>query len=338
MAKKINIGKNITVNFDLKPFKDKVAQIKALPAPKKLALAAGLLAALFVIIGIVSALTDNGFEELSSNQSENSHANTAQTNPNTKEPASKEEPAYTLKPYQGDVYAIKKPGNWKATDNLNAIEASDPDDPLTGVSGSIIMGAFGTQSPEGHIQSVLSSIGATDVTYEHTSNEERVRERWTGLIWVVKTRIFTFTDASGNRVKAKAVAGVLQGAGQYVAMVSAFQTTPAKWNKWAPTLERIMQTIQITDGSRVAGHDKVRLPTAADVKSDSSPLMESWEYKNRSESRTNQDYSDAILGQESGLQSPSTGKDYTLPLSSYDPTEGGYRNPDNPTEILTDVY
>lgn len=338
MAKKINIGKNRTINFDLQPFKDKVAQINALSTPKKLALAGGLLVVLFVIISIVGILIDKDSEEMSSNQTENSRANTAQTNANPKDPVSEEKPAYTLKPYQGDVYAIKKPENWKATDNLNAIEVSDPDDPLTGVSGSIIMGAFGTQSPEGHIQFVLSSIGATNVVYEHTSSEEQVQERWTGLTWVVKTQIFTFTDVSGNSVKAKAVAGVLQGAGQYVAMVSAFQTTPAKWNKWAPTLERIMQTIQVTDGSRVAGHDKVRLPTAADIKSDSSPLMESWEYKNRSESRTGQDYSDAILGQESGLQSPSTGQDYTLPLSSYDPTEGGYRNPDNPTEILTDTY
>lgn len=261
-----------------------------------------------------------------------------ETEPEQSEEAAEEQPAYTLAPYRGTVYGIKKPSNWQVTDNLNAIETSDPLDPLTGVSGTILLGAFGTQDPEGHLQNILASIGATNVVYEHRSAEERVKERWTGLTWVIKTMTITFTDAGGNRIQAKASAGVLQGSGQYVAMTSAFQTTPDKWNRWAPTLERIMQTIQIIDGSRAGGIDKVRLPTAADVKSDSSPLMEAWEYRNRSGDRTNQDYSDAILGQESGLVSPSTGKDYTLPLSHYDPTEGGYRNPDQPTEILTDTF
>ncbi|MDP3999823.1 MAG: hypothetical protein Q8Q11_00080 [bacterium] len=245
---------------------------------------------------------------------------------------------YVLTPYQGDVFAIKKPGSWKVTDNLNAIETSDPDDPLTGVSGSIILGAFGEQTPDGHLRQVLDSIGATEVRYEHRSAEERVKERWTGLTWVIRTQTFTFRDANGNRVKAKASAGVLQGSGQYVAMISSFQTTPDKWGRWAPALERIMQTILITDGKRAGGYDKVRLPTAADVRSDSSPLMESWEYRNRSGDHNSQGFSDATLGQESGLVSSSSGTSYTLPLADYDPTVGGYRNPDQPSEILVDQY
>lgn len=338
MAKQIKIGKKISINFSLQAAKTKLAGIKALSGSKKLMLGCGVLAVLLVFVGIISLATGSKPEETSINQSKNFKAATQTTAETEQSVAQEETPAYTLKPYQGEVYAIKMPENWKTTDNLNAIETSDPNDSLTGVSGSIILGAFGEQSPEGHIQYVLDSISASNVAYEYTSNEEQVQERWTGLMWVVKTRIINFIDAGGNQVKAKAVAGVLQGSGQYVAMISSFQTTPAKWSQWAPTLERIMQTIQITDGKRLGGYDKVRLPTAADVKSDSSPLMEHWEYKNKSESRTSQGYSDAILGQESGLQSPSTGTNYTLPLSNYDPTQGGYRNPDKPSEILNDIY
>lgn len=254
-------------------------------------------------------------------------------------PAVRQTPAdYTLTPYQGDVFAIKKPADWNVTDNLNAIETSDPNDPLTGVSGSLVLGAFGEQTPDGHLRQVLDSIGATDVTYVHRSEEERVKERWTGLTWVIRAQIFTFRDKAGNLVKAKASAGVLQGSGQYVAMISSFQTTPDKWDRWAPALERMMQTILVTGGSRVGGYDKVRLPTAADVRSDSSPLMESWEYRNRSGDRNSRGFSDATLGQESGLVSSSTNTSYTLPLADYDPTVAGYRNPDNPSEILDDRY
>ena len=121
-------------------------------------------------------------------------------------------------------------------------------------------------------------------------------------------------------------------------MIIAFQTTPDKWGQWAPTLERIAQSITIINPSHAGGMDTVRLPTAADLANDSSPLMDSWEYRNSVQERTSHEFSDAIMGQESDLYSSSTGQSYTLPLNAYDPTVGGYRNPDNSSEILVDQY
>ena len=62
-------------------------------------------------------------------------------------------------------------------------------------------------------------------------------------------------------------------------MITAFQTTPDKWAIWAPTLERIAKSITIINPSKAGGIDKVRLPTAADLKNDSSPLILSSTYK-----------------------------------------------------------
>jgi hypothetical protein len=121
-------------------------------------------------------------------------------------------------------------------------------------------------------------------------------------------------------------------------MIIAFQTTPGKWGKWAPTLERVAQSITIINPAKAGGIDKVRLPTAADLANDSSPLMDSWNYRNKVQEKTSHEFSDAIMGQESDLRSPSTGQSYTLPLTSYDPTVGGYRNPNKPNEILVDPY
>jgi len=36
-------------------------------------------------------------------------------------------------------------------------------------------------------------------------------------------------------------------------MIVAFQTTPEKWGKWAPTLERIAQSITIINPSKAGG-------------------------------------------------------------------------------------
>ncbi len=244
---------------------------------------------------------------------------------------------YTLIFYKGSVFGAKVPQGWDVTDNESGIEVVNPIDSNVGVSGVIAVGWYGYQTPDGFISFMLEAIGATGVQYENQSAEETVKDPVSGLSWVMKTKTFTF-DKNGQRLKAKASAGVLNGYGQFMGMITAFQTTPEKWGKWAPTLERIAQSITIINPSKAGGIDKVRLPTATDLANDSSPLMESWEYKNRSQDRTSHEFSDAIMGQESDLMSPSTGRTYTLPLTSYDPTVGGYRNPDNPSEILNDLY
>ena len=246
-------------------------------------------------------------------------------------------PAYTLETYIGEVFGAKVPRGWNVISNQSGIDIIDPVDADTGVSGVVAVGWFGTQTPDGFIDFLLQSIGASNVKIENESSEGTYNDPATGFPWVIKTKTFTF-EKTGKILKAKASAGVLNGYGQYIALMTAFQTTPAKWSRWAPTLERIAKSISIINPSLAGGAHTVRLPTAADLANDSSPLMEAWEYRNRTQERTSNEFSDAIMGQETDLYSPSTGNRYTLPLNSYDPTRGGYHNPDRWDEILIDPY
>ena len=255
-----------------------------------------------------------------------------------KETPSQENYPYTLTAYTGQVFGAKTPQGWTVTDNESGIDIMDPTDNNTGASGAVAVGWFGSQTPDGFIDFMLQAIGASSVNYESASAQEEITDLVYGLKWVMKTKIFTFTNKTGQKIKAKASAGVLNGYGQFCGMIIAFQTTPDKWSKWAPTLERIAQSIMIINPSKAGGIDKVRLPTAADLANDSSPIMESWEYRNRVQDRASHEFSDAIMGQETDLYSSSTGQNYTRPFSAYDPTVGGYRNPDNTSEILVDPY
>lgn len=263
-------------------------------------------------------------------QKTDSQKNTAPTTTDTT-------PAYTLTSYSGEVFGAKVPKGWTIIDNESGIDIIDNTDSNTGASGAIAVGWQGSQTPDGFIDFMLNAIGAQDVAYENESAQEEITDPNYGLKWQMKTRTFTFTK-DGTRIKAKASAGVLNGYGQFMGMITAFQTTPDKWAKWAPTLERIAQSITIINASKAGGIDKVRLPTAADLKNDSSPIMESWEYRNKVTDRASHEFSDAIMGQETDLYSPSSGQSYTQPLSNYDPTIGGYRNPDNSSETLVDPY
>ncbi len=244
---------------------------------------------------------------------------------------------YTLVAYKGQVFGAKIPKGWEVTDNESGIDIMDPKDHNTGAAGAVAVGWYGYQSPDGFISFMLQSIGAADVKYLNQSAEESIKDPTSGLVWKMKTKTFTFKK-SGKTIKAKASAGVLNGYGQFMGMTIAFQTTPGKWGTWAPTLERVAKSITIINPAQAGGIDKVRLPTAVDLSNDSSPLMDAWEYRNSVQEKTSHEFSDAIMGQESDLISPSTGQTYTLPLTSYDPTIGGYRNPDKPSETLTDPY
>ena len=258
--------------------------------------------------------------------------------PENGQPKTQKDYPYTLVAYTGQVFGAKVPQGWDITDTESGIDIVDSSDPNTGVSGAVAIGWFGSQTPDGFIDFMLEAIGATSVNYESESDQEEITDPTSGLKWVMKTKIFTFTDQSGQLIRAKASAGVLNGYGQFCGMITAFQTTPEKWDLWAPTLERIAKSIMIINPSKAGGIDKVRLPTAADLANDSSPLMESWEYRNRVGDWSSHEWSDAMMGQESDLYSPSTGQSYTRPLNDYDPTVGGYRNPDNSSEILVDPY
>jgi hypothetical protein len=240
--------------------------------------------------------------------------------------------------YRGQVFSAKYPQEWKVTDNESGIEISDPADPLTGATSAVAVGWFGESSPDQFIEWMAGQVDLTDVKYLEVSEEGSVTDPATGLVWEMKTKIFTCRDRAGNQLKIKASAGVMNGYGQYMALLTAFQTTPQKWGQWAPMLERIAKSITITNPQMAGGAHRVRLPTAADLANDSSPLMESWEYRNQVQDRASHNFSDAIMGVESDLVSPETGQSYTLPLSAYDPTEGGYHNPDNYSEVLVDSY
>ena len=245
--------------------------------------------------------------------------------------------AYTLVGYTGQVFGAKVPKGWNVTDNESGIDIIDNTDSLTGATGVVAVGWFGSQTPDGFIGFMLQAINAQDIAYVNESAQEEIIDPNSSLKWQMKTKTFTFTK-DGQQIKAKASAGVLNGYGQFMGMIIAFQTTPDKWGKWAPTLERIAKSITIINPSKAGGIDKVSLPTAADLANDSSPIMESWEYRNKVGDWSSHEFSDAIMGQETDLYSPSTGTNYTRPLSAYDPTIGGYRNPDNLSEILVDPY
>jgi len=243
-----------------------------------------------------------------------------------------------LAAYNGQIFSAKVPEGWKVDESISGINIVNPEDSNIGVALIAVSGWPGKSSPDAFIEKIAGMGGLTGISYISQSEEGEITDPSApGYVWKEKTKIFTCKKDKIS-LKIKADAGVINGQGQYVGVFKGFQATPDQWDKWAPLLERVALSAIITNPSKVGGADMVKLTTAAELENDSSPLMEAWEYRNNVQDRASHNFSDAIMGVESDLVSPSTGRSYTLPLSAYDPTEGGYHNPNNYSEILVDSY
>jgi hypothetical protein len=249
--------------------------------------------------------------------------------------------AIRMTAHRGEIFSAKVPDGWKVDENISGINIWNPSDENIAAFLIAVPQAPGRSSPDAFLNTVIGWEGLSDVNLVSQSEERKTTipqsPPLSDFVWKEKSRTFTCTKES-NPLKIKSVAGVVNIYGYFSATVQGFKTPLDEWGKWAPLLERIASSIIITNPLKVGGKDKVILPSAKNLANDSSPIMEVWNYRNQVEDRASHEFSDAILGVETDLVSPSTGRTYRMPLSSYDPTKGGYHNPDNYSEILEDFY
>lgn len=249
--------------------------------------------------------------------------------------------------YKGEIYSAKIPEGWKVTESISGLNITNPDDINTGVFLIALPQAPGKSSPDDFLKTVINWASFVDVDYISESDEKvttiEQAPPLSDFIWIEKSNVLTCAKSNSSiKLKMKTITGVVNIYGTYSAITQGFITRVNDWNKWAPLLERVTSSITIVNPQKVGGKDKVILPKAKDLANDSSPLMDAWDYRNKSQDRIQDDssheFSDATMGVETDLVSPTTGRTYEQPLSNYDPTKGGYHNPDNYSEILQDLY
>src|SRR4030042_1769278 len=188
---------------------------------------------LFIVITVVLIVSGSGLYYLEINKKPtNSTQNSSKEQPqqtNQSKSQSSQSFAYILVAYKGQVFGAKVPKGWSITDNESGIDIMDPADNNTGATGAVAVGWYGYQTPDGFISFMVQAVGGTNMKVENESAEESVKDTCNNLTWKMKTKTFTF-QKNGKTLKAKASAGVLNGYGQFMGMIIAFQTTPDKWS------------------------------------------------------------------------------------------------------------
>lgn len=234
-----------------------------------------------------------------------------------------------LETRQGRYFRFSVPKGWTENETTNGVDLTSPDG-KTGISSFLLMGAFGNATPRDFLAQRLQALGLPDARIETVRPLPDV-PLGPGLpVWKVIEAEVTLTY-QGVPSRATVVCGVIQGAGQYCATVSAYQAPAGSWEKVRTWLPVVARSVVITNPREVAGLDRVQLPRNNPL--DDSAIKSVWKEKGVSGDRMSQASREGTMGYER-MASPTTGRKYELPLERHDPAAGGYRNPDRPEEIL----
>lgn len=236
-----------------------------------------------------------------------------------------------LRTHQGQYFRIAAPPGWRIQENASAIEVSAPDG-KTGYSFVLLMGGFGQMTPQAFLNRQLQQGGYQSpriLSLRPLPNQPGPM----GFSWQIIEAELQF-GYQGTWVNAHVISGVIQGAGQYCAAIRAYQAPTESYPARRGLLAAIDNSLLITNPYQVAGLDRVQLPRGTSHDEIYGSYNQGYHQRQKeSNARLSQQQQEATMGYER-MQDPNTGQFYDMPLSQYDPTVGGYRNPRDPTQLL----
>jgi hypothetical protein len=243
-------------------------------------------------------------------------------------------PQISFQEYNGRIFQILKPDSWQVTETQNGIDVYDPSHPQSlCVSSAVLIGASGSSDPFQFADWLIQSMGVEVQKVIYQQNMPSVSGS-NGTEWQKGTKEYIVLR-NGENLHFLVSSTVCNNWGQFSA-TSALMMSPEKlWPEWGQTLYLMSESIQVINPGALGGMNGVNLPKNNPL--DSSAIISSGEFKNRSQDRNSQGWRETTMGYKTG-KSESTGRFYNMPFNHYDPTVGGYRNPDNPHELLNTEY
>jgi len=238
-----------------------------------------------------------------------------------------------LEQRQGRAFAYLLPRGWRANETSNGIDIAAPDG-ITGVAASVAVGGFGQPSPEAWLQQVLTWAGHSQVR-ALGSRPTPPQPGPMGLQWQgVEVELESLLG--GRLIHIRALSHVLQGAGQFAAIVTGIQGPAEAWPALAQWLPRVRDAIRITDPNVITGSMANALPRGIRHDEIYGGYNAAWQARGVAYDDISRAQREATMGYKR-LVDGETGTIYEMPLEAYDPTVGGWRNPLRPTDLLADT-
>lgn len=245
--------------------------------------------------------------------------------------ASSERARPVLEVRQGRVFAYAVPQGWRVSESDNGIEIVAPDG-VTAVVGSIVVGAAGEPSPERYLRDNLARVGQPDARFVTVRPAEEWPGPQPGFTWKgIEAEIES--RQNGRPIHIRATSHVLQGAGQYSAIVTGAQAPAEEWDAVKDWLPRVRDSIRLTSGGIPGASMAAALPRGIRHDDIYGRFNDAWSARQVPAVDLSQARREGTMGYVR-LIDPETDRVWELPLEAYDPTVGGYRNPAKPDLLL----
>lgn len=236
-----------------------------------------------------------------------------------------------LESRQGRAFAYSVPAGWHVTETSNGVDIAAPDG-VTGVAASVLVGGFGHPTPQQYLMQILRTTGQANARFLSVQptppRPGPMGLQWRGIQAEIESA------QRGQPIHIQATSQVLQGAGQYIAIVTGAQGPIAQWGHLRTWLPHVRDSIRITNGAIVTGNMANALPRGIDDDAIYGDYNRAWEARQVPEDQLSEARREATMGYTRQMD-PNTGRIWDMPLEAYDPTVQGYRNPRHPHDLLT---
>lgn len=240
-------------------------------------------------------------------------------------------PRPALEYRQGRAFAYAVPQGWRVNETDNGIEIVAPDG-VTAVVGSIVLGAAGQPTPEAYLRQNLARVGQPDARFVSVRPAEEWPGPTPGLTWKgIEAEIES--RQNGRAIHIRATSHVLQGAGQFSAIVTGAQSPSEEWESVKDWLPRVRDSIRLTNGAIPGASMAAALPRGVRHDDIYGRFNDAWNARQVPAADLSQARREGTMGYVR-LIDPETDRIWELPLEAYDPTVGGYRNPVKPDLLL----
>lgn len=231
---------------------------------------------------------------------------------------------------QGRAFAYAAPRGWSANETSNGVDIAAPDG-VTGVSASIAVGGFGQPSPEQYLMQVLASTGQQNARVLSTRRippqPGPMGLQWRGVEVEIES------VQRGRAIHIRATSQILQGAGQYAAIVTGAQGPRESWGELKDWLPRVRDSIRLTDPSVPTGGMAGALPRGVRHDEIYGGYNAGWQARQVPGDAISRAQREGTMGYVR-MADEATGRIWELPLEAYDPTAGGWRDPMKPDLLL----
>jgi hypothetical protein len=231
----------------------------------------------------------------------------------------------------GRVFRYAVPQGWSASESSNGVSVSSPDR-SAGAFSIQLVNSRGSMTPAGFV-AMMQRLDKTVSTARIVSVQPQPDIPGVGGKPYKVAVVHTYFVSNGLPMEGEFTSAVSNGYGYWSGVMHGYQATPCLFARGKNLLASLSNSVTVINTSSLCMQDQTLRPRNHPFDEMYGSYQRAWHERQKVYDRLSQQQQEVTMGYEP-MQDPWTAQTYNMPLNSYDPAAGGYRNPARPYEIL----